>query len=116
MSIVTVGHHPELTAEAAREIFQRHFADKYKVYKRFTWDFIVEKSPWAGAGVKLKQETGKTKFEVTRCLPSAPRGCLLVFSELAIVGWPFFLLVVRPAQKAMVKEVISFIESAEEFK
>jgi hypothetical protein len=119
VSIVTVGHHPELTAEAVREIFQRHFGNKYKVYKRFAWDIVVEKSPWAGAGVKLKQETGKTKFEVIRCLPSALRGCLLVFFGLMTLGLLYFLffwLSVRPAQKAVEKEVKSFIESAEEFK
>jgi hypothetical protein len=119
MSIVTVGHHPELTAEAAREVFQRHFADKYKVYKRFAWDIVVEKSPWAGAGVKLKQETGKTKFDVVRCLPSVLRGCLLVFFGLMTLGLLYFLFVwlfVRPRQKAMEEEVKSFIESAEEFK
>ena len=116
MSIVTVGHHPELTAEAARGIFQRHFADKYKVYKRFAWDIVVEKSPWAGAGVKLKQETGKTKFDVTRCLPSALRGTVIVLFMFTILGLLFFLFAVRPPQEAMVKEVISFIEGAEEFK
>ena len=33
MPVVTVGHHPELTEEAAKEVFAKHFAGKYEVYK-----------------------------------------------------------------------------------
>jgi hypothetical protein len=119
MSIITVGYHPELTAETAMEVFQRHFVGEYKVYKRVAWDIVVEKSPWAGAGVELKQETGKTGFDITRCMPSVWRGLLLVSFGLLTLGLFYFWFAwryVRPPQKAVEEEVKSFIQGAEEFK
>jgi hypothetical protein len=50
MAVVIVGHHPELTAEEAMKVFQRHFTGKYVVYhvKGLGRDFAVKKSAWVG--------------------------------------------------------------------
>lgn len=61
---VVVGHHPELTAEDTMKIFQSHFAGKYEVYKTKMpgWAFVVKKSAWRAAGVKLIQKRNQTTF------------------------------------------------------
>ncbi len=111
MAVVTVGHHPELTAEEAMKVFQRHFTGKYVVYKAkllLRSDFIVKKSAWVGVSVRLKQEKSKTSFVFISLVPSALlRG---FFSGL------IQMLILRKSYQAMENEVKSFIESAEEFK
>ena len=110
MAVVTIGHHPELTAEEAMKVFQRHFTGKYVVYhvKGLGRDFAVKKSAWVGVSVKLKQEERKTSFVFTYYLPSTVLRAF--FSGL------IQMLILRSSYKAIENEVKSFIESAEEFK
>ncbi len=144
MAKVIIGHRPELTAEGAMEVFQRHFHDKYDVYKTKmpAYDFVVKKSAWRGVSVKLRQKRGQTYFEFMGTTPSTP---LVILSVLLWAGWfilcllavgeagggagafiGFFLLLFlgiwlirlpfsRPSRK-IEKEVKALIEKAEEFK
>ncbi len=112
MAEVTVGHHPELIAEEAMKVFQRHFSE-YEVYKSpllsgvvVKRDFAIKKSAWIGVSVALKQEPGKTSFVITYFIPSLIRNAF---------GGLFAMLFRRSRYKAMENEVKSFIEKAEEF-
>ena len=110
MAVVAVGHHPELTAEEAMKIFQKHFTGKYEVYmtKRPGRDFVVKKSGWVGVAVKLKQEAAKTRFVFNYIMPSA---------LITVLFWDLItVLILRSRLKTMENEVRSFIEGAEEFK
>lgn len=117
MTVLTVGHHPELTAEEAMRAFQRHFAGQYEVYKVW-WenrDFAVKKSAWLGISVKLKQETGKTSFVFTYFPPSLSLN-LLVGLSAGVLGTLLRMLFLHSRFKAVENEVKAFIESGEEFK
>ena len=82
MAKVIIGHRPELTAEAARKVFESHFHDKYDVYKTKmpAYDFVVKKNAWRGVIVKLKQKRGQTYFVFRRDIPpgTAPFTLFLV--------------------------------------
>lgn len=121
MAVVTVAHHPELTAEDAMELFRTHFAGKYEVYEaRPTTpgitpagrDFIVKKSGWTAVGVALRHEPNATVFLFTPFMPST---LFYLPFHLLLAGW-IVRLPLRPSWKAMEKEVGSFIENAPEFK
>jgi len=114
MPTVTIGHHPELTAKAAMEVFQRHFADKYDVYevKLVLRDFVIKKSGWMGYAVALKQRKDSTFFVFNAYQPSA----LVQFLQVTVIGWLFTWFLRRPTWKAMEREIKSFIENAPEFK
>jgi len=114
MAEIEIGYHPELTAEEAMKVFQRHFSE-YEVFETHSWpysgvaikwDFAIKKSAWIGVNMRLKPELSKTSFVFTYFIPSV----------MAIVFGGFFaLLFLRSRFKAMENEVKSFIESAEEF-
>ena len=117
MAVVTVGHHPELTAEEAMKVFQRHFTGKYVIYKTrlVGRDFGIKKSAWVGVSVKLKQEKAKTSFVFTYFSPSAlVRG--LQGAAFGLIGGLIQWLILGSSFRAIENEVKSFIESAEEFK
>jgi hypothetical protein len=112
MAVVTIGHHPELTAEAAMSVFQKGFTGKYEVYK---WnrpggarDFVVKKSSLIGVAVKVKQDKEKTGFTFVDFIPSA----LMTF----LVAGVWYALFARSSYQAMMNEVKTFIENAPEFK
>ena len=112
MAVVTVKHHPELTAEKAMEIFNKGFAGKYEVYK---WnrpggvrDFMVKKSSLIGVAVKLKQEKDKTSFTIVDSPPS-----MFIFLS---VGGILYSLLNRSKYTEMMNEVKKFIETEPEFK
>jgi len=73
MAKVIIGHRPELTAEAAREVFESQFAHKYRVYKsrrRGGYNFSIRESAWRGVNVKLEQKPGRTAFVLEAMTPS----------------------------------------------
>ena len=109
MATRTVGHHPELTAEQAMDVFSRHFTD-YEVYKTMflNRDFLVKKSGWTGVGVRLKQESNYTTFIFTPLIPN--------FLLQMLGGGVIAYLVLRSNWKALEDEVASFIEKAPQFK
>ena len=67
----SLGHRPNLTADALMKLFENHFADKYDIYPTpgdVPWslrntDFIIRKSDIAAIGVRLKQQKSDTKIE-----------------------------------------------------
>ncbi len=67
----SLGHRPNLTADALMKLFENHFADKYDIYptpRDVPWslsntDFIIRKSDIAAIGVRLKQQKSDTKIE-----------------------------------------------------
>lgn len=112
MKVVSVGHHPELTLESAMEIFRKHFAGKYEVYKprhRHGF-FIVKKSIWAGVRVEPRQDKKKdaTSFVFSAWIPSDFLNALL----MGLIAW----VILRPQWKILEEEIKSFIENAPEFK
>ena len=113
MAVVAVGHHPELTAEKAMEIFRKHFTGKYEVYmtRVVGVDFIVKKSACVGVSVRLKQEASKTSFVFNYFTPSA-----LLRVLFAGFGGLIGVLILRLSLKKVENEVRSFIEGAAEFK
>ena len=110
MATITIGHHPELTAERALEVFSSHFADKYEVYmtKLLGRDFAMKKSGWTAVGVKLRQDKEETKFVFTAFMPS------MIFQLL--FGGLIAMLFLRPSWKALEEEVRVFIENAADFR
>lgn len=110
MKVVTVGHHPELTLEAAMDIFQKHFAGKYEVYKprhRHGF-FMVKKSTWAGVRIEPRQKGDSTSFVFSAWIPSDLLNALF----MGLIAW----VILRPRWKALEEEIKSFIENALEFK
>jgi hypothetical protein len=112
MAVVTIKHHPELTADKAMEIFKKGFAGKYEVYK---WnrpggvrDFVVKKSSLIGVAVKLKQEKDKTSFTFVDSIPSA-------LMTVLYVGL-LYSLFRRSSYQAMMRDVEALIWNQPEFK
>lgn len=113
MAVVTIGHHPELTAEAAISVFQKGFAGEYEVYK---WNRLGrgqslrgrEEQPHRGCS---QAEAGQGEDRLHLCLhhtlgaDDIP-GCRTVVRALFA----------RSSYQAMVNEVKTFIENAPEFK
>ena len=144
MAKVIVAHHPELTAEDAKKVFESHFAGKYeisgvKIFK-LGFSFVVKKSAWSGATVQLIQiqRRNQTAFIIIGEPPSlAVKILFFAFVPLFIVlatwvvvggvggagGFIGFMLVIylwwyassRPS-KEIVNETKTFIENAEEFR
>ncbi len=111
MATATVKHRPEMTVDAAMEIFGKHFAGKYKVCRTKSMpmrDFVVKKSGWTGVGVKLKHDKDSSIFVFTGMIPS-------LFKRLLFGGLITYLFL-RPRWKAMESEIASFIQNAPEFK
>lgn len=116
---VTVAHHPELTPQAAMDIFDKHFAGKYRVRKirrLITRDFIVHKNPLVGVLVGLKQKEGSTSFVFHADAPSAILALLFWIVLGILPAVLVYLIVFKPRLKAMEAEIKSFIENAAEFK
>ena len=110
MATVRVGHHPELTADAAMDIFARHFEGTYRVFKTrvILRDFIVQKSGWVGVGVHLKQEEHATTFVFSAMIPNA---------ILRAAFWGIIAILIFSAQnKQMEEEISAYIQNAPEFK
>ena len=141
MAKVIVAHHPELTAEDAMKVFESHFAGKYGIsgLKIFKWGFyfVVKKSSWSGANVKLIQKRNQTAFVISGETPSLAVKILFIafvtlfFTVLAIWvmvagGAGGFILVLLIClclyafgsrySKKIVNEIKTFIENAEEFR
>lgn len=111
MAVVTVKHRPEMTVDAAIEVFGKHFAGKYEVSRMKSMagrDFVVKKSGWTGVGVRLKHEKNSSAFVFTGMIPSTSKR--LLFGSL--IGY----LILRPRWRPMEKEIASFIQNAPEFK
>ena len=119
MTTVTVGHHPELTVEDVKSIFQRHFGDKYEIVsprtpptgslsRAMAGDFLIKKNAWVGVSVLLVQEPDKTILFLDTRTPALWAGATLVLLPLTI--W------VLLSWRTMTKEVRAFIEQAEEFR
>ena len=144
MAKVIIDHRPELTAEAARKVFESHFHDKYDVYKTKwpAYDFVVKKNAWRGVSVKLKQKRGQTHFEFKGIPPGiAPITLFLVLGGVwmvlglqalfgavggagafigfllwvALGSWLISLVFSRPSRE-IESEVKALIEHAAEFK
>ena len=110
MATVSIGYHPDLTADRAIEVFQQHFAGRYEVSKTsvVARDFIVKKSGTTGVGVRLKQGKNGTEFVFTGMIPGIWQR--IVYSGL--VGYLFL----RPGWRALEAEVASFIENEPSFR
>lgn len=109
MPVVRIGHHPELTVETAMEVFQRHFAGKYVVYRlkgidSALRDIGIKKGGWRGICVKLEQGNGKTSFVFNTFTPS-------LLLRVPFRGLPQYIL-----GRKMQAEFRSFVEGAREFK
>ena len=143
MAKVIVAHHPELTAEGAKKVFESHFAGKYEIYGKYGlfksgFYFVVKKSAWSGAMVQLIQRRNQTAFIIKGEPPSLAVNILFfAFVPLLIVlatwvtvggvggagGFIGLMLVIclwvyafsRPSKK-IVNETKTLIEKAEEFR
>ena len=137
MAKVIVAHHPELTAEDAMKVFERHFSGKYEIYgakNRISkyFYFVVKKSAWSGATVQLMQRRNQTAFIISGWPTSIAVNILflvpfLLFPIVAFVGGAggfigFILLLClwwyafSRLSKKIVNETKTLIESAEEFR
>ena len=105
MAVTKIAHKPNLNAVAAMEIFRNHFDGKYKVneFKGLFRDFVVEKNPWVGVGVRLEQSDGQTKFNYNGMCPK--------WWARALLG-PLFGIFLW---NGITGEVRQFIENAPEF-
>jgi hypothetical protein len=110
LAVTTIAHKPDLTAEQAKEIFQKHFEPKCKVEG---WkgpnvgsrrDFVVVKNDFIGVSVKLEQTQGETKFVYSGLAPRI-YARILGAGMISVFLWGRF-----------VSEVRHFIETAPEFK
>jgi hypothetical protein len=124
MTTVTVGHHPELTAEQAMEVFSRQLADKYDVYRATgigRWlnggmHFVVRKSNWAAVGVRLWQKKNSTKISFVSIYP--PIVLVGLFGALVgvLITMGIAWIMLKPSWKAIEADITSCIENAVEFK
>lgn len=124
MATFTVGHHPELTAEKAMEVFSRQLGDKYDVHfpsGMESWlggraDFVVSKSTWAGVGVWLRQKQDTTSFRSSGILPAITYLGVLAAGVGMLVTGGIAWIMLRPSWKAIEADIESCIENAVEFK
>jgi hypothetical protein len=110
LSVVAIGHHPELTTETLLQIFQRGLGSKYTVFESHALmtDLMVKKSGWTGCAVKLQQHGDRTDF-VTRQAYGNPMYAMFLGSLLS-------LLFLRPGWKALEQEVVEFIQNEPAFR
>jgi len=110
MATVSIGHHPDLTADHAIDVFQQHFAGRYEVSKTsvVARDFIVTKSGTTGVGVRLKQGKNGAEFVFTGMIP----GIWQRFVYSGLIGYLFL----RPGWRALETEIASFIENEPSFR
>jgi hypothetical protein len=110
VSLVAIGHHPEMTTEILVGIFQRGLGDKYTVFESHALmtDLMVKKSGWTGCGVKLQQHGDRSDF-VTRQAYGNPM-------YAAFMGSLLSLLFLRPGWKRLEEEVVAFIENEPAFR
>ena len=116
MAVVTISHHPELTSKAAMEIFQRHFEQKYSIYriKSVNRDFVMKKSEWRAVSVGLKQGNNRTSFGFIAFIPSKLRNIGLILCGIIPVFLAYAIL--KPGWREMEGDIESFIKNAPEFK
>lgn len=105
MAVITVAHKPELTKEQVQEIFAKQFAGKYQVhdFRGLFRDFVVEKNPFVGVGIKLDQTGSETKLVYSGLAPKWWARALLG----ALIGFLFW--------GGLTNEVRQFMETAPEF-
>ena len=114
MATIMIGHHPELTAEDVKAIFERQFGDKYEIVRTprlLLCDFLVKRSAWTSVAVRLRQGKNKTRLVFSGFAPSLwARIALFLTAGLSI------LICYLVVWKGITDEVRSFIEEAEEFR
>ena len=99
MAVITISHHPELTAEDVVAIFQKRFEDKYQIMptpRHPRWDLVVKRSAWTGIFVRLEQGRDKTKLVFCGNSPSAWARLILLVSIfpsilLSFLFWHLFV-------------------------
>ena len=119
MAVLNIAHHPELTPKTAMEVFERHFAGKYRTrqLKRVvTRDFVVERHPLVGVFVGLRPKENSTSFVFHGGSPSATVELLFWLMLWLVPALFVYFIVLRPKHTAMEREARSFIEIAPEFK
>jgi hypothetical protein len=108
---ICVAHNPGLTPEAAMKMFHILLEDRFSVNKvrdSARFQFAVQKSPFTGVLVGLRQQEGQTSFAINGSWPSQT-GLVL---SLGPISW----LWLRPGWKEMEEDVASFVENAPVFK
>ncbi len=124
MATVTVGHHPELTAEQAMEVFSRQLADTYDVEpptRIERWlagrpNFVVRKGTWAAVGVRLIQKKDSTTFLFGGIAPPIVFLGVLAGGVGVLITGGIAWIILRPSWKAIEADITSCIENAVEFK
>ncbi len=107
MKTITVAHNPGLTPEAAMKMFHILLEDRFSVNKLGDgpdFQFVVQKSPFTGVLVGLRQQEDKTSFAIKGSWPSRT-GLIL---SLGPISW----LWLRPGWKEMEEDVASLIQNA----
>jgi len=108
---ITVAHNPGLTPEAAMKMFHILLEDRFSVNKLGDgpdFQFVVQKSPFTGVLVGLRQQEDKTSLAIKGSWPSRT-GLIL---SLGPISW----LWLRPGWKEMEEDVASFIQKALQYK
>jgi hypothetical protein len=108
---ISVAHNPGLTPDAAMKMFHILLEDRYSINKvsdNAGSHFAVQKSPFTGVLVRLRQQEDKTSFAINGSWPSRT-GLVL---SLGPISW----LWLRPGWKEMEEDVASFVENAPIFK
>ena len=110
MSVVAIGHHPEMTTEKLIEVFQRGLGSKYTIYESHVLmtDLMVKKSGWTGCAVKLQQHGDRSDF-VTRQAYGNPMYSMFMGSLMS-------MLFLRSGWQTLEQEVVGFIENEPAFK
>lgn len=121
MARVEIRHKPGLTTEEAMRIFVRGFGTRYEVYRRKTATryFIIKKSAWTCANVRLFQKKDKTYFNVVEDVPSTGLRFLVIIMFFIPALWPVllvWLVLSKRAAKPLIDEVRRFIAAAPEFR
>ena len=78
----------------------------------FGTQFVVQKTPFTGVFVGLKQHKDSTAFK----FQAGPPSRVLTLLCVLLVGWLIVLPALRAQWKEMEAEVKSFIENAPEFR
>ena len=111
MKTISVAHNPGLTPEAAMKVFHILLEDRFgvnRVRDNAGFQFVVQKSPFTGVLVGLRQQKDETTFAVNGSWPS--RTGLIM--GLGPISW----LWLKPGWNEMEEDVASFIQNAPLFK
>ncbi len=116
MSVAHIKQHPELTPEAAMEIFRKHFENKYEVNRVRGFigrQFVVQKISYWGVLVGVKQEKSRTTFVYHIGTSSLMLAFILSSSTISLES---ILMPKWEGWTEMEWEIESFIRNAPEFK